>query len=224
MEPVADVRAGRGITRWAALGGALYVVLFVIGTLFMFSGAPSGDDPPAKFVQWFSDSGHRDRIHVGWVLMGLSIFFLLWFIAALRRVVAGLDTDGLLTTVVAVGGTVYAATTLVAISVSDAIRTMSDDTYRHQVFPELIHAADDAGWVIHAAGAVGLSSMIIAASLTFMWRRVWPNWAGWIGIIAGILSLFSVVFFPQFLFLLWILIVSVLLFTRPDRYTAAPAV
>jgi hypothetical protein len=224
MEPVADVRAGRGITRWAALGGALYVVLFVIGTLFMFSGAPTGDDPPRKFVEWFSDSGHRDRIHVGWVLMGLSIFFLLWFVAALRRVVAGLDTDGLLTTVVAVGGTVYAATTLVAISISDAIRTMSDDTYRHQVFPELIHAADDAGWVIHAAGAVGLSSMIIAASLVFMWRGVWPSWAGWIGIIAGILSLFSVVFFPQFLFLLWILIVSVLLFTRPDRYTAAPAV
>jgi hypothetical protein len=224
MEPAADVRTGRGITRWAALGGALYVVLFVIGTLFMFSGAPSGDDPPAKFVQWFSDSGHRDRIHVGWILMGLSIFFLLWFVAALRRVVAGLDLDGLLTTVVAIGGTVYAATTLVAISVSDAIRTMSDDTYRHQVFPELIHAADDAGWVIHAAGAVGLSSMIIAASLAFMWRGVWPNWAGWIGIVAGILSLFSVVFFPQFLFLLWILIVSVLLFTRPDRYTAARAV
>jgi hypothetical protein len=223
MEPAADARAGRAITRWAALGGAIYVVLFVIGTIFMFSGAPQGDDPPAKFVQWFSDSGHRDRVHVGWILMGLSIFFLLWFIAALRRVVASLDTDGLLTTVVAIGGTVYAATTIVAISVSDGIRTMSDDTYRHQVFPPLIHAADDAAWVIHATGAVGLSAMIIAASLAFMWRGVWPNWAGWLGVVAGILSLFSVVFFPQFLFLLWILIVSVLLFMRPARYTAARA-
>jgi hypothetical protein len=224
MEPAADVRTGRAITRWAALGGAIYVVLFVIGTIFMFSGAPQGDDPPAKFIQWYSDSGHRDRIHVGWILMGLSIFFLLWFIAALRRVVAELDIDGLLTTVVAIGGTVYAATTLVAISVSDGIRTMSDDTYRHQVFPPLIHAADDAGWVIHATGAVGLAAMIIAASLAFMWRGVWPNWAGWLGVVAGVLSLFSIVFFPQFLFLLWILIVSVLLFMRPARYTAIRAV
>ena len=224
MEPAADLRTGRAITRWAALGGAIYVVLFVIGTIFMFSGAPQGDDPPAKFVQWFSDSGHRDRIHVGWVLMGLSIFFLLWFIAALRRVVAGIDTDGLLTTLVAIGGTVYATSALVAISVNDAIRTMSDDTYRHRVFPELIHAADDAGWVIHATGAVGLSAMIIAASLAFMWRGVWPTWAGWLGVVVGILSLFSVVVFPQFLFLLWILIVSVLLFMRPARYTAAHAV
>ena len=224
MQPAADARAGRAITRWAALGGAIYVVLFVIGTIFMFSGAPQGDDPPAKFVQWFSDSGHRDRVHVGWVLMGLSIFFLLWFIGALRRVVAGLDLDGLLTSVVAIGGTVYAATTIVAISVSDGVRTMSDDTYRHQVFPPLIHAADDAAWVIHATGAVGLSAMIIAASLAFMWRGVWPTWAGWLGVVVGILSLFSVVFFPQFLFLLWILIVSVLLFMRPARYTVVRAV
>jgi hypothetical protein len=66
--------------------------------------------------------------------------------------------------------------------------------------------------------------MIIAASLAFMWRGVWPNWAGWLGVVAGVLSIFSVVFFPQFLFLLWILIVSVLLFMRPARYTAAGAV
>jgi hypothetical protein len=31
----------------APLGGVVFVVLFVIGTLFLFSGAPSGDDPPA---------------------------------------------------------------------------------------------------------------------------------------------------------------------------------
>ena len=66
--------------------------------------------------------------------------------------------------------------------------------------------------------------MVIAASLAFMWRGVWPTWAGWLGVVVGILSLFSVVFFPQFLFLLWILIVSVLLFMRPARYTVVRAV
>jgi len=220
MEPAAPVRTERGLTRWAALGGALYVVLFVAGTFFFFGDAPEGGDAPAKFTQWFSDSGHRDRIHVGWVLMGLSIFFLLWFVAYLRRLVARLDPDGLLANVVGIGGTVYAATALVAISLEDALKTMSDDTYQHRVFPELIHAADDAGWVIHASGAAGLSAMIIAASLAFMWRRTWPTWAGWLGVVVGILTLFSVAFFPQPLFLLWLLIVSVLLFLRPMRYAA----
>jgi hypothetical protein len=221
MEPAATAGSGRGFVRWAALGGAVYVVLFVIGTFFLFSGAPEGDDAPAKFAQWFSDSGHRDRIHIGWVLMGLSIFFLLWFVGALRRVVSAFDADGLLATIVMVGGTVYAACALVAVSLNDAVRTMSDDTYQHRVFPELIHAADDAGWVIHASGAAGLAAMIIAASLAFMSRGIWPKWAGWLGVVVGALSLLSVAFFPQFLFLLWILIVSLLLFLRPERYGAA---
>jgi hypothetical protein len=95
---------------------------------------------------------------------------------------------------------------------------MSDDTYRHQVFPELIHAADDAGWVIHASGAAGLAAMIIAASYAFMARGTWPKWAGWLGIVVGILSLGAIAFFPDFLFLLWILAVSLLMFIRPERY------
>jgi hypothetical protein len=211
-------RPRTGFARWAALCGAVYVVLFVVGTIVMFSGAKEGDDPPSAFRSWYGDSGHRDRIHLGWVLIGLSIFFLLWFIAALRRNVAAGDREGLLTTVVGMGGAVYAACTLVAVGIEDGIKTMSDDTYRHQVFPELIHAADDAGWVIHAGGAAGLSAMIIAASYAFMTRGTWPRWAGWVGIIVGVLALAAIVFFPQFLFLLWILIVSVLMFLRPARY------
>jgi hypothetical protein len=53
----------------AVLGGVLYVILFVIGTIVTFSGAPSGDAAPAKVIQWYSDSGHRDRI-----------LFLLWIL------------------------------------------------------------------------------------------------------------------------------------------------
>lgn len=211
-------RPRTGLTRWAALCGAVYVVLFVVGTAVLFSGAKGGDDPPAAVIKWYSDSGHRDQVHAGWVLIGFSIFFLFWFIAALRRSVSAGDREGILTTIVTIGGTIYAALALASVALNDAIRTMSDDTYRHQVFPELIHAADDAGWVIHASGAAGLSAMIIAASWAFMSRGTWPRWAGWVGIVVGVLTLAAVAFFPQFLFLLWILVVSVLMFLRPSRY------
>jgi hypothetical protein len=63
--------------------------------------------------------------------------------------------------------------------------------------------------------------MIIATWLAFMWHRVWPTWAGWLGIAAGVVSLFSIIFFPQFVFLLWILTVSLLMFLRPVRYAGA---
>jgi hypothetical protein len=156
MEPAVTSRPRTGFARWAALSGAVYVVLFVVGTIVLFAGTKGGDDPPAVVRAWYSDSGHRDRLNLGWVLVGLSIFFLLWFVAALRRNVSVGDPDGLLTSIVGLGGGVYAAVALVAVGLEDGIKTMSDDTYHHRVYPELIHAADDAGWVIHAGGAAGL--------------------------------------------------------------------
>jgi hypothetical protein len=214
MEAAVAVGRPRSVARWTALGGALYVVLFVIGTILLFSGAPDSSSAPAKIVQWYSDSGHRDRINIGWILIGLAVFFLLWFIGALRRAVSAVDAEGILTAVVGIGGGVYAALAFASVALNNGIRTMSDDTYQHRVFPELIHAADDVTWVMHATGAVGLGAMIIAASLAFKWAAVWPTWAGWLGVVVGILSLASIVFIPQLLFLLWILVVSVVLFLR----------
>jgi hypothetical protein len=224
MEAIeAPALAVGGPSKWAPLGGALYVVLFVIGVILLLDG-PDGDSAPAKVISYYSDSGHRDRINVGWILTGLAIFFFLWFVAALRRAVLAIDGEGILATVVGIGGTIYAALAFTAASLDNAVRTMSDDTFQHRVFPELIHAADDATWVIHAAGAAGMAAMIIAASSAFMTRGVWSSRVGWLGIVVGILSLGSVAFFPQFLFLLWVLFVSIFLFMQPARYggTAAP--
>src|SRR2546421_637063 len=114
----------------------------------------------------------------------------------------------------ALAGAVYAAVALASVAVNAGIRTMSDDTYQHRVFPELIHAADDVGYVMHATGAAALGAMIIAVSLAFMWAAVWPKWAGWLGVIVGILAIGAIFFFTQFLFLLWILVVSIVLFLR----------
>ena len=214
MEAAVAVGRPRGIARWTALAGAVYVVLFVVGTIVLFSGSPAGDAAPAKVIQWYSDSGHRDRVNIGWILIGLGIFFLLWFIASLRRAVMAVDAEGILTAVVTIGGSVYAAVAFASVAVNAGIRTMSDDTYQHRVFPELIHAADDVGYVMHATGAAALGAMIIAVSLAFMWAAVWPKWAGWLGVIVGILAIGAIFFFTQFLFLLWILVVSIVLFLR----------
>jgi hypothetical protein len=214
MEAAVTAVRTRNVARWTALAGAVYVVLFVVGTIVLFSGSPAGDDPPAKVIQWYSDSGHRDRVNVGWILIGLGIFFFLWFVATVRRAVMNVDGEGILTAVVGIGGSVYAAVAFASVALNAGIRTMSDDTYQHRVFPELIHAADDAGYVMHATGAAALGAMIIAISLAFMWSAVWPKWAGWLGVAVGILAIFAILFFTQWLFLLWILVVSVVMFLR----------
>ena len=218
MGTIATPRSSAGLVRWAVLGGVAYVVCFVVGVILIFNGAPDSSSAPGKIIAYYAKSGHRDRINIGWVVTGLGVFFFLWFLSALRRSVRLLEgDDGFLTGLTTVGGAIYASLTLAAIAVDTGIRTMSDDTYHHTVYPGLIHAADDAGWVLHASGGVGLGAMIIAASLAALRVRAVPAWAGWLGIVVGILSLALIVFFPWFLAAIWILVVSVGMFLRAGR-------
>ena len=212
----------RGLEQWAGLGSVAYVVLFVVGISLAEGGQPDTGDEPAKVVRYYMDSGHRDKIQVGWVLTVLGLFFFLWFLTSLRLTLRRLDGDGFLTTLATLGGGVYAALALAAMAVNVAIKTMSDDMYRHAVYPELIHAADDMWYVLHASGGIGAGAMIIAASVAASRGGLVPTWAGWVGAIAGVLALGSIFFFPQFLIALWLLVAGVLLFLRSPEPVVRP--
>jgi hypothetical protein len=224
MNTMASARSSAGLARWASLGGIVYVVLFVIGVIVMFDGEPDSDASPARVIAYYSKASHRDRISIGWIIAGLGIFAFLWFLSSLRRAVRRWEgDDGFLTALTTIGGAVYATLAFAAIAINMGIRTMSDDTYHHTVYPGLIHAADDASYILHATGGAGASAMIIAATLAAMRAAVIPKWAGWLGIIAGILAIGSIIFFPQAAIGLWILIVSGLLFARGARDGPRPA-
>lgn len=222
MSTMAPPRSTAGIQRWAALAGVVYVALFVIGVILTFAGSPDSSSAPAKIIAYYSDSGHRNHINIGWVLGGLGLFFFLWFLSALRQGVRRLEAeDGFLTGLTTIGGVVYATLSLAALAVDTGIRTMSDDTYHHTVYPGLIHAADDVSWVLHATGGAGVAAMIIAASLAALRARAVPAWAGWLGIVVGILGLGLLLFFPWFVVGIWILTVSIGMFVRAGRAPAA---
>ena len=208
----AAATAPRGIERWAGLGGIGYVVLFIAGSIVSFSGAPTGDERPARYLSYYADSGHRDKIALGWGIVLLAVFFFLWFLAALRRYVGAIDAGGSLTFLVTVGGTVYGALTLAGISLWAGAATMADDTFGHVPDPGVIHAASDAGYVMHASGGVGAGAMVIAGSLAAMRVARIPRWAGITGIVFGVLGLFSVFFFPQLFIAIWILAAGWLLY------------
>ncbi|MFN2615502.1 MAG: hypothetical protein ABR581_00085 [Thermoleophilaceae bacterium] len=211
------------LERWAGLGAVLYVILFIGGSILAFGGQPDSDSAPAKVASYFKDSGHRDKVGIGWALVILGIFFFLWFLSALRQLLRELDPGGFLTNLATLGGVVYATSTLTGMSLNTAVKTMSDDTYRHQVYPSLIHAADDAGYVIHSGGGVGVGALMIAASLAAANAGRIPNWACILGVLSGVLALGSIFFFPQALVAIWLLVAGVLVFRASGpRSPAAP--
>jgi hypothetical protein len=224
MSGITPVRARRTLEQWGGLAAVAYVVLFVGGSILAYSGQPDTGDPPAKLISYYGDSGHRDKIALGWLIILVGVFFFLWFLGALRQFLRRIDDQGMLPAVATIGGGVYASLTLAGRSVDMAIKTMSDDTFRHQVFPELIHAADDAGYILQAAGGVGLGALMISASLAVWWAARIPNWAAWVSVVFGVLAVFSVFFIPLFLNAIWLLVAGFLLFLATPEPSPTPPV
>ena len=207
---------------WSSLGGVAFTVLAVVGAVLLYDG-PS-DSSPAKMAAWYSSGSHRTHINIGWVLAGLSLLCLIWFIAGIRERVAvaeQADTLGasFLTTLVTIGGTVFVAAGICQIGIAGGIKTMSDDTYHHQVYSGLIHAAGDASYVILAGSGVAMASMIFAVTLAIFSFGLLPRWVGWFGVVAGVAAIFSLFFFTMLVWLLWLAVASVMLYVRSPSPT-----
>ena len=144
------------------------------------------------------------------------MFFFLWFVASLRETVrkatVASEGEGMLGFLVTIGGTAYGAVTLVVLGEAAGVRTMSDDTFQHAVFPEVIHANSDGTYIAHATGTAALAAMIFAFSIAVLATRVLPRWIGWFGLVAAIAALLSILFVTMFVWLPWIAVTSVVLF------------
>jgi hypothetical protein len=216
---------------WSSLGGVAFTVLAVVGAIFLYDGPQASS--PAKMTAWYSSGGNRTHINIGWALAGLSFLFLIWFVAGLRERVAIAEQAGtpgasFLSTLVGIGGTVFVAAGICQIGIASGIKTMSDDTYHHQVYGGLIHAAGDASYVILAGSGVAMASMIFAVALAIFGYDLLPRWVGWFGVVAGVAAIFSLFFFTMLVWLLWIAVASVLLYVRssapvPAREAVAAA-
>ena len=154
--------------------------------------------------------------------MGLGLFALIWFVAALReRVRESEQGDTFLSTIVLVGGTVYIAVAMAGIALADGIKTMSDDTYHHQVYSGVIHAANDATYIMVVTGGAAMAALIFATSIAVRRYAILPRWVSWFGFVAGVAAILSVAFFTMLFWLLWVAVASVMLFLAARSEAAA---
>ena len=125
-------------------------------------------------------------------------------------------------TIVLVGGTVYVAVAMAAVALTDGIKTMSDDTYHHQVYSGVIHAANDASYLLVVTAGAAMAALIFATSVAVRRYAILPRWVSWFGFVAGVAAIVSVFFFTMIVWLLWIAVASATLFLR-SRTEETPA-
>ena len=73
----------RRLERWAPVGGIIFVVLMVVGTMFV-ADEPDPDAPQQQLATYLADSGNHTRNLIGadiWVVGALAF---LWFVTRLR--------------------------------------------------------------------------------------------------------------------------------------------
>jgi hypothetical protein len=209
---------------WSSLGGVAFAVLAVIGAIFLYDG-PQGSSP-AKMAAWYGSGSNRTHINIGWLLVGLGLLCLIWFVAGVRERVAVAEQafapgGSFLTGLVTIGGTAFVAAGVCQIGIASGIKTMSDDTFHHQVYSGLIHAAGDASYVILAGSGIAMATLIFAVALATFSFGLLPRWVGWFGVVAGVAAIFSLFFFTMLVWLLWLAVASVALYVRAPSLTRA---
>lgn len=203
--------------RIAPLSGVAFFVLVVAAGLLVNNYT---DLAPAEELQAFFTDG-ATRIRVAGYLGVLSAVFLIWFAGSVRHSLRPAEGDtGRLSAVAFGGGAVGAGLVAVAFSILAAEAGRSG---RYGgIGPDAATLTYDLyGSILGVALPLTLAALIGAAAVVAFRTRTWPTWLAWTSAIVAVGSISPVSYIFIGIDVLWILIVSIWLFTRERTQAAA---
>jgi len=165
--------------RVAALGGVVFVILFLIG-LFAPGSPPAVDDPSQDVADFFTDN--RGAILFGTFLIGLGVIAMLWFVASLVNTMR--DAGEARLAAAAFGGFIMAFSigALAALLQAGLAYSVAGDIEADEVraLYHLTLVANTLSGVIFAAFALAVGG---AAVRTGFLPRVWGWASGAVGLL-----------------------------------------
>ncbi len=215
--------------RYSALGGVAFAVLIAVAG-FLPGSPPKTTDSAAKIARFFTD--HGDAIRWSAYLGGLGTITALWWSGAVWRLLRRAEGGIPRLAVVALGGIVFAAVMATLGGVIAAV-VVQDRVFGSQTTKFFYVAFNN----ITAATGFGIAAFLTAFAAVIIRSGVLPRVLGWLGgidalafvvgsaAVASNRDVFFVVSFVAFIgFLLWVLVVSVLMYralTRPPTPAVA---
>jgi hypothetical protein len=178
---------------------------------------PPGGNYSAKQVANFVAHGHRAVVYLALYLLLLAAVALLYLVSALRGRLAGGNASRLFSATGFAAGTAWAIGAallfVVPMGLANGGHLPSDQS--------VVYLFTQAGFaVIFGAGGILLAFAVL--SLAAGGGATLPAWLRWLTIVAGVLGLASVAFFPFFFLLLWSIVFGIwTLASRPSEASAA---
>ncbi len=215
-------------SRTAALSGIAFVVLYVAA--WFLSQTPDDGDSSAQIAAYYADRGHRIWMIVSAYVFVVAGLLFLHFITGVRaRLLSDARgaADGLATLMVAAGAVFVGLVIAGAMTVAAVPASISFESSGSAGAPQsgdVVSIVQSAGYgMILVGGMLSAAVTIFAASLLTLGTEALPRWTAWLGMVAAVLLLFAVVWFPQLALLIWVLAISIVLIrARSPEPTVIP--
>jgi hypothetical protein len=206
------------LERFAPLAGIVFLALIVLAVIVGGGETPDANDTVRTIKSFYADND--DKVMLGDAIGAIAGLFLVWFAASLRRAIYRVEGgDGRLATLTLVGGAAAAMGAWVVFGVDFAVADASDDV--GGVVLQSLNALNNGFFLPLAAG---WALFMLASGFAIVRTGVLPRAFGWIALLLGVTGVTPIGFFSLLIAVIWVAVVSVMLYLREGRPVAgAPA-
>ena len=202
---------------WLPLSGILFVVIVIFGVVVLGGDTPGSNDPGREVLSYYD--AHDVREGVAAFLLAASVPFLVGFAVSLAMALWPAPGAGRpVWEIVLIAGS---ALTAAVILVTAVVHFALTDGATNDASPSALQALnliDGNTWVGFNAG---FGVMMLGAAGSLIPRVRAYRWLGWVALVVGIAFFIPFAdFIALLLTLVWILVVSVMLWRSPEPTTA----
>ena len=207
-----------GWERFAPLSGIVAVVLWVVGTIVTETTDISDRDTGLELLVVFRED--TNTLLAGGIIFAFGVVFFIWFLGSLRarlwRAEGGLGR----LTAIAYGSGLLAALCLLFQAAPIVQGAIDED----DLGPGAAQSLQLISNAFFGGTEITLIPMFVAVGLLTLRTRVFPAWLGWVSfVIALILVIIPIGWVGVvFLFPLWTIVTSVILFVKPPPPPGPP--
>jgi hypothetical protein len=193
------------------LSGVVFVVLVAVAFAVLGGDTPELKASGAKVASYYSD--HNDREQAAVFVLAVATLFAAIFVGYLWATLRWASASPGWSAVAVIGGSVAIAGFLIAAGVHLALAEAADKNYSPDALRVL--NALDADLFFGFAG--GMALLMLGSGGALVTSAVFPSWLGWVGVVLGVLGFTPAGFFVFLLSGLWVIVLSIVCYSRLSR-------
>jgi hypothetical protein len=202
--------------RWSPLAGVAFTVFFLVA-LGVSRGGPG--DTPDELADWYGDEGNRGAAFFVFFLLTAAALSFLWLLGALRSALVRAEGDPARWTAVAFAAGVASATLLLASASLYVTPAAAASEEKFPFDPSTANSLANAGFMLLVCSTMAGALLVLATSIVAARTGLLPRWLVLAGFVVAPVLLFAIFLVPLYVWLAWVLAVSVVLLVRTARVT-----